>query len=395
MALRIENKKTLFACTAAHMMNHIHMFILPTLMPVFQRSFNLSYSQCAYLLASYFLGLAVLNPVAGIWAMNHSKKIIVVIGISSGGLLLLLLSAVNSYVILPWVLVLYGACLTLYHPAGTTILANSFDQTVRGKVMGIHSFGSNVGMIIGPILVGLFLRKSTYHVALWFFCILSLVVAAVAIWLIRDIKYVDKAVTTETSRLLHHELLYLIKKQKFSLALISYGFRDSIYWGLFIFLPLYLVHQFSVSEGAAAGALGLLPTVGLVATMTGGFVGDRLGRIQTITGVLMVVGLCFLSVLVSPSHRIVFYFLMLIATFGIFSTVPLFDAVIADITQVQFRSLAYGYFFGLGCLLGGLVIILGGALSDLFSPQIAFFVLGICSLICAGLVWGIRKTVPI
>lgn len=391
-----ENKGTLIACASAHMMNHIHMFILPALIPVFQRIFQLSYSQSSFLMASFFFGLAVLNPITGIWAAKHSKKIIVVVGVCAAGLMLLFISSVDSYEVLLFVLLVYGAFLAFYHTAGTTILANSFDESVRGKVMGIHSFGSNVGMILGPLVIGFFLKESTYQMALWFFCLLSLMIGGLAIWQIREVRNRPLIGNEGTDRLPHfRELLQMIRNQRFSLALISYGVRDGIYWGLFIFLPLYLVHQFRYSEGGAAGILGLLPSVGLLATISGGVVGDRLGRIHTMTASLVVVGLGLVAIPVIPPQEMVFYFLFLIVTFAIFATVPLFDATIADITAIHFRSVAYGYFFGLGCLLGGVVTVLGGVLSDLFSPGMAFPVLGICSFICAYLVWSVGKSKPI
>ena len=391
-----ENKGTLFACSSAHMMNHIHMFILPALIPVFQRIFQLSYSQCSFLLASFFFGLAVLNPIAGIWAMNHSKKLIVVVGICAGGLMLLFLSSVHSYGFLLFVLLIYGAFLTFYHPAGTTILANSFDENVRGKVMGIHSVGSSVGTILGPLLIGVFLKESTYQMALWFFCLLSLVVGALAVWLIKEVRNSSQVYNEGAPRVTHfNALLQLIRFPRFSLALIAYGVRDGVYWGLFIFLPLFLVNQFGYSEAGAAGMLALVPLVGLLATITGGVVGDRMGHIQTMAGSMVAGGLGFLSIPAIPSQEIVFFLLFLIVTFGVFATVPLFDAVIANITPVQFRSIAYGYFFGLGCLLGGVVTILGGILSDLFSPRMAFLVLGTCSFLCAYLVWRVKKSEPV
>jgi MFS transporter, FSR family, fosmidomycin resistance protein len=390
------NKGTLIACSSAHMMNHIHMFILPALIPVFQRIFHLSYSQVSFLLASFFFGLAVLNPVAGIWAANHSKKFIVAVGICGGGFMLLFLASVDSYEVLLFVLLVYGGFLTFYHPAGTTILANSFEERVRGRVMGVHSVGSSLGTILGPLLIGFFLKESTYQAALWFFSFLSMAIGGLAIWLIQEVRMSPLIPKENAPRLPHlRELLRLVREQRFSFALISYGLRDGVYWGLFIFLPLYLIHQFRYSEGGAAGMLALVPLVGLLATITGGVVGDRMGHIRTMTGSMAVVGSGFWLIPLIPSQEVVFYLMFLIVTFAIFATVPLFDAAIADITPAHLRSVAYGYFFGLGCFLGGVVTVLGGILSDLFSPRMAFWVLGAGSFLCAYLVWSVGNCKPL
>lgn len=392
----ISNKGTLYACASAHMMNHVQLLIMPALMPVFQRIFNLSYSQCSFLLASFFLGLAVLNPIAGIWAVNHSPKWIVVVGICSGGLMLLALSAAHSYALILFVLLVYGAFLSLYHPAGTTILANSFDEEVRGKVMGIHSASSSMGMILGPLLIGFFLKESTYQGALWFFSFLSLMVGGLGIWYIEEVRTDFSGNNGNMHQLPHsRQLLKLIQYPQFPSALTAYGFRDGIFWGLFIFLTFYLVHQLGYSEGGAAGMVAFVPLVGLLATIIGGVVGDRMGRIQTITGSMVIAGFGFLLIPVFPSREIFFFPVVLIITFAVFATIPLFDAVIADITPVKVRSIVYGYFFGLGFLLGGVFTILGGILSDLFSPRMAFLVLSACSFLCAYLTWRVKKSKPI
>ncbi len=389
------NKGILVACTSAHMMNHIHLFILPALMPVFQRIFHLSYSQCSLLLAVYFLGMAVLNPIAGIWSVNHSKRWTVAAGICAGGGMLLVLSSVRSYGMLFSVLLFYGAFLTLYHPAGTALLANSFPENMRGKVMGVHSAGSSVGMIVGPLLIGIFLKESTYDRALWFFGLFSFIVAGLAFWLLKEVSvglpaHNDKIQAGQRVR----EIQDMLRFPRFALALITYGIRDAIYWGIFIFLPLYLVHRFRYSEGGAAGMVSLVPLIGLVATITGGVIGDRFGRILTITAGMVVAGLGFLFIPVFPAQEILFYIVVVVATFAVFATVPLFDAAIADITPQRVWSVSYGYFFGLGAFLGGLVTILGGILSDLFSPQMAFLGLSAFSFLCACLAWRLKRGEP-
>ena len=384
--VKIDNISTLILCTASHMMSHIHLFVLPALMPLFKNLYHLSYSEIALILSVYFLLLAISTPISSVLAERYSIKIMIVVGMILAGMALFLLSFVNTLQNKIIVSGILGAGSAIYHPCGTTLLSNLYDQSVRGKVMGIHGVGSNLGVIVAPIILGICIKFNAYKLAMYLFAAMSITIG------IFDYFMLNNTVMSDGLKIKKKfVMLSMLKSKRNVFAYLAYGLRDATYCGLFIFVPLYLVNHYDYSAAFAASVLGILPIIGIGANVVGGVLGDSIGRLETIIIGLAVACGGFICVVYGGVHVYLFFLVMIFIAIGLFATFPLFDAVVADITPIEFRTFQYGNIFSLGAVLGGIIALMGGVISDLISPNIAFSILGIASFLCLLFIWLLKK----
>jgi FSR family fosmidomycin resistance protein-like MFS transporter len=359
-------KTPLLQCSLAHALNHSQILLIAALLPFFQALYDLSYLKTAGIMAFYLISYAVANPLAAVLVKKYSKKFLVFLGKLASGFSLTAMAASGGYVSLLLLQIPYGASGGLYHPSGTSILAESYDKKLRARVMGIHGFGSSMGMIAGPLIVGYFLTAHDHRAALYFFAALSLAMGGVFYATVAERPMERRAQ----------------RKGNMRWVTMAFAMRESVFWGIKAFIPLYAVaiHGFTISSAAAL--LALLPIVGLSANMLGGYLGDRFDRLRIAQGAvtftaLSLTGFYFLQ------DKALFQLLVAATALGIYMTLPLFDSIVADVSPEEGYVKAYGAMYGLGFFLGAAVTLGTGILSDILDPRGSFILMAAIMVLCS------------
>jgi FSR family fosmidomycin resistance protein-like MFS transporter len=366
-------------CTLAHAVNHTQILIIAALLPIFKEIYGLSYLGAEAIIAVYFLFYAILNPLTGVLFQGAPKKLIVAMGKVVSGGALGIMAMVQGHIPLVAAQALFGSSGGVYHPAGTAILAERYDREIRGRVMGVHGFGSSLGMILGPLLIAFFISRFDYRFALKVFAGVSVLFGLVFYYTVKDDGQREKGPGMRS----------LLRERRFRVVVVAFGLRESVFWGLKAFLPLYAVAVYSFSLPSAAALLAFLPVVGLFANLLGGFLADKYDRIRVTRGALMLTAVSLGGFYILPGEG-AFYLLVGLTALGIYMTLPTFDSILADITPEDGYVKAYGAMYGVGFFLGALIPLGLGLLSDYVEPRAGFLLLSGVMLLCYAVI-SMRK----
>jgi MFS transporter, Spinster family, sphingosine-1-phosphate transporter len=161
--------------------------------------------------------------------------------------------------------------------------------------------------------------------------------------------------------------------------------------GIAFWMPYYL-KQRPGTGGAPITVFGAIVVVaGFVATYLGGLAGDRLrprfpGAYLLVSGAAMLAGFpIFLAVLVAPFP--LSWVLIFLASFCLFFNTGPTNTVLANVTHPSLRAAGFALNIFVIHLLGDVISpVIVGVLSDKYSMEVGFLVVGIMFLV-AGFLW--------
>jgi len=277
-----------------------------------------------------------------------------------------------------------GGFASLYHPSGLSLISYTVRQ--RGKALGIHGVGGNLGLALAPLIGGFIASGYGWRMG---YLLFSLVGIALGIMSIRlklpsrqrpqDISLSDKEGGVGFREVaLFLSLIYMVQ--------ILIGL---IYRGSMVFLPSYLA-------GSVGGELwgteqivkgGLVATgallIGVVGQYLGGALSPRVGlerlwfiMLSAATPCLFLIGL--------TTNTVLILFAMAFA-FSHFSCQPVGNGLIAKYTTSRIRSRGYGLSFFLSTGIGSFASSLAGWLGERFGLSKIFIVLGTFAAMTSGL----------
>ncbi|TQM43571.1 MFS transporter [Pseudonocardia cypriaca] len=290
-----------------------------------------------------------------------------------------------------------GAVLPLSQP----LMLHSSTPRRRGLNMGLVQ-GSSAGLlggVLGPIVTVWIAESFGWRAAFYATVIPGLVMAALVLWLVRDLRVrhpatvaVDDEVGPEDTAsgwgavLRHRNIVVCLAIAVFFLT-----------WFLTTqtFTPLYLVEV----KGFGPGEVGfVLSGIGIAWVLWGALVpgiSDRIGRKPTMIGFSAVAAVSPLAIMVIDSPGLLFGALVLTYTgLGCFT---LFMATIpAETVPRAVMATALGLIMGVGEVVGGFVApALAGQLSDVFGLGAAMFVSAGAAVVVTLLSLALTETAPV
>ena len=365
--------RLLFAASLAHMHNHMAINFIIAVLPAFQVYLLLNYTKTELIAAVFFISYSISTLLSGILGLKHSKKLLVVAGQLLSFISLLALTEYQNYMLLLIIQVAFGAGCGTYHSPGTTLLVDSSPEGRVNTYLGIHGFASSLGMIISPLIVSFFLLHYGLENLILFFALLTVAVAGVYMAFIGQ----DRP---ENYRI--DDFFRYFRRSASRFLVVSYLLRDASFWGIMSFIPLYAFNVVGLSKASSAAIVALFPFTGLFANISAGYLGDRVGAEKVAAQCMVLASLSLLPIILFPSPEI-FYLTVIALGILLYSTIPLYDAIVAFHIPVHFRSPAYGVFQGIGFFSGGLFSLSAGIISDFVDVRF-FFVMLTATLFLSG-----------
>jgi MFS transporter, FSR family, fosmidomycin resistance protein len=146
---------TLVAVSAAHLVSHIYIMLLPVLLPLLKERLGVSFLEIGLALTAFNVVTGLTLAPMGFLVDRVGARPVLVTGLVCGGLVFLSLGLLTTY---PWLIavaVLAGLANCVYHPADYAILSN-LSENRMGRAFAVHTFaGFAGGAIAPPLLLGL------------------------------------------------------------------------------------------------------------------------------------------------------------------------------------------------------------------------------------------------
>jgi len=391
--LRQEDRQVVFIATSAHALIHAYMMIFPTVLvlmrndPVLQMK---GYFQLGMIGTVCYALFGIGAIPSGILADQYGSRRMLTICVFATALSSI--AAGFSFSIVPLVVSMgcLGAAASIYHPSGLSFISRKVEK--KGKAMGYHGVGGNVGLALGPVLSGAVAAVWGWRSAFMLFGGLGLMLG---LTVIRS-KGADEIVShqhgqkpvTQATRALMPIMLFLVYSTS-----VLYGL---CYRGSMMYLPKHFVSNihFALGDVAKAGFLvSIVILAGTVGQMMGGSLCDRLKRPEYAYLLVFVFSTPFFFSIWLLKDWTLFRISLVFAPF-FFAWQPIQNTLIARYAVQKAHGLSYGVNFLLIMGVGSVAASIGGYVTDQLSVAAVFAVLGFISMLSLLLVFFVLRQMP-
>jgi FSR family fosmidomycin resistance protein-like MFS transporter len=347
--------------SAGHAMHDTYTAFLPSLLPVFIANLSLSMTEVG-LLTVFMQGPSLLQPFIGYLADRVSLRTFVILAPAVTATMMSLLGVAQGYAVLALFLVVVGLSSASLHAVGPVMAGNLSGRSL-GRGMGFWMVGGELGRTLGPIVVVSAIRLLTLEGTPWLM-IGGLLTSAILYALLRD---VPGRPPNAGRGLPWRQALRGMGPLLVPVAgiLVARSFMVS---ALTTYLPTFLSEE-GADLWLAGASLSVLEAAGVVGALLGGSISDRLGRRLVL----------FISMLATPFLMFVFlaasgwlqFPLLLMMGFTALSVTPVVMALVQE-SSPENRALANGVYMALSFGLRSGVVVVMGALGDLFGLRLVF-----------------------
>jgi FSR family fosmidomycin resistance protein-like MFS transporter len=356
--------------SAAHGVHDTYTAFLPPLLPVFIANFAFSKTE-AGLLSVFLQAPSLFQPLIGHLADRVSLRYLVILAPAVSGAAMSLLGVAPGYAVLALLLIVAGLSSASLHSVGP-VMAGRLSGERLGRGMGLWMVGGELGRTLGPLVIVSALQVLMLQ-GTPVLMVAGLLMSGLLLVLLKDVAGRPPAASEvlpwrQALQSMGALLLPLVG------IVVARSFMVS---ALTTYLPTFLSE-----EGAglffAGASLSVLEGAGVVGALVGGSLSDRLGRRAVL----------FASMLATPLLMFAFLWvsgwlqvpLLLLMGFAALSVGPVIMALVQE-SSPESRALANGVYMALSFVIRSGVIVLVGAIGDLFSLRVAFTVSAVVTLL--------------
>ncbi|MFN2244118.1 MAG: MFS transporter [Anaerolineae bacterium] len=355
--------------SAGHAVHDTYTAFLPPLLPAFVESMSLSNTE-AGLLTVFNQAPSLMQPVIGYVADRVSLRYLVILTPAVSATAMSLLGIAPSYAVLAMLLLVTGLSSSVLH-AVAPVIAGRMSGTKLGRGMGFWMVGGELGRTLGPMIIAAYLAVWPDDLSHTPWLMFGGWLASVLLFVrLRDVEgrpsHTGQEIPWKNALRMMGPLLVPL-----SGIILVRAFMSA---ALTTYLPIFLA-----DEGAAlwmAGiSLSVLEVAGVAGALLGGSLSDRFGRRAVL----------FVSLLTTPFLMLLFlvasgwlrFPLLLVVGFTALSVTPVIMALVQE-SCPENRALANGTYMSLNFLLRSGVVVVVGAMGDLWGMRMAFV---ICALV--------------
>ena len=356
--------------SAGHAVHDTYTAFLAPLLPAFIANLSLSNTE-AGLLTVFMQGPSLLQPFIGHLADRVSLRYCVILAPAVTAVMMSLLGVAPSYAALAVFLMVVGMSSASIHAVGP-VMAGNLSGRRLGRGMGFWMVGGELGRTLGPIVIVTAVRFMTLRGTPWL--MIGGLLASAILYL--RLKGVSGRPLNEGRRLPWRQALQAMGPLLGPLVGIIVA-RSFMMSALTTYLPIFLSEE-GADLWLAGVSLSVLEAAGMVGALLGGTMSDRLGRRLVL----------FVSMLATPLFMFIFlvvdgwvqFPLLLVMGFTALSVTPAIMAL-AQESLPENRALANGVYMSLSFVLRSGVVVVLGALGDLFGLRLAFTASAVISLL--------------
>ena len=359
----------LFFCVG---LNYADRTALSSVIPPLREDLHITDAQIGWIASLFLWTYAIASPFVGNLGDKFSRTKIIKFSLIGWSIATVLTGLAHDFTTLLIFRIILGVAESFYLPAAVALLAAYHGPATRGKAMGLHMMGLNVGMIGGGSLAGLMAEHYGWRLGFWILGGLGLLLAAFSTMLLSDkaeaatSDYKPTQEPKPSSNVVREAWAYCLTVPTFYCILASAMAAGVASWIFLTWLPLFFAENYAMNL-AASGLLGValykMPV--FLGVGIGGWLSDKVaaknnrGRAM-IKGLSFIVSAPFLFIfLETPAFGIVAGALVIssaIRAIGLPSEHPL----ICEVIPPQYRATAVGIFNTCGSAAGGVGVLLAG-----------------------------------
>jgi len=326
------------------------------------------------LLTSVFLWVyAVLSPSAGYFADRFGRRWVIIGSVFVWSAVTWLTAHAHDFNQLLLARALMGVSEACYIPAALAIIADYHRGPTRSLATGLHMSGLYAGAALGG-LGGVLAEHFQWQSAFNLFGGIGVGYSILLMFMLREAPKPDEpsvAAGPPVEKInFNSALRYFSRSASFWALLAYFGLLSVAYWAIYGWLPTYMGQHFKLGQGAAGmSATAYIQVASFAGVLIGGVWADRWCR-RNLRGRIFVplIGFCFAgpalylssttgALVVAIAGLIVFG---LARGFADANNMP----ILCQIAPARYRATGYGVLNFVGCVMGGVMTYVAGALKD-------------------------------
>ncbi len=376
-----SNLSMMIAISTAHFVNDIPSLLLPALLPLVIVEFGLNYAEAGFAIVAFTSLMTVMQAFTGYMADRMNRIHLLSLGLTILGSAALFMSISTAFVHLLISQFLLGTGASFYHPIGYSLLSDAYEGYGRGKIFGIGSAAGDaaapVAFVSSGILTVIFGWRRVF--AIW-----GTVILIVALAFGLSIKDPKRERTHKNAK------GSLVRATSKLLPLIGImALMSACYWMVSAYTTTYLTNM-GLGIDSANLLAALMMMTGLVGTLIGGVLVDRLG--ERIVAFSFSASICALSASLLWVWATV-YSLSIVCLLGfpLLGIWPAFYMVIAKTTSLGNRASVYGTIFATAWGIGSLFPYISGTIADIFELQAIYIIVSTFALLATAMIYFVMK----
>jgi len=263
-------------------LNYMDRYVGAVVAPLVKKEFDLSDGQIGLLGSAFLLVYAVAAVPFGYWADRGIRRTVIGIGVTIWSVATLFTGFSRNFLQLFVSRAVLGIGEASYYPAGTSLMSDYFPKDQRGRVMSIWTAGSTLGIAVGFAGGGYIADKFGWRNAFFFAAVPGILFAILAFAMREPLRgSVEERgpAVKQTKDATLRTFLGLLRIPTLRATILSQTVLFFVLASNAFWLPTLLQRRFDVSlsqAGLISG--GVLVLGGLIGTLAGGWIADRLGR---------------------------------------------------------------------------------------------------------------------
>jgi MFS transporter, FSR family, fosmidomycin resistance protein len=341
--------KIIGAISFAHFLNDMMQSLILAIYPLLKGTFSLSFAQIGLITLTYQITASLLQPVIGSYTDKRPQAYSLAIGMSFTLVGLLTLAIAPNYAVLLIASALVGTGSSVFHPEASRV-ARLASGGQHGLSQSLFQVGGNAGSAFGPVLAAWLIIPHGQQTIAWFSLAALLaifILVQIAGWYqqaqlqqIQKRKSQSAAVPVFSNRKIAATLLVLM-----SLIFSKYFYLTS----LTSYYTFYLMSKFQLSAQAAQGPLFIFLFAVAAGTITGGPIGDRIGRKRVIWfSILGAAPFTLIMPHVDLHWTVILSFIIGFIIASAFSAILVFAQELIPGKTGMISGLFFGFAFGMG-----------------------------------------------
>ena len=377
MPTRLYPRLTLALLTGLNILNYIDRSVLWAVQPLVKDEFKVTDAQIGLLTTTFFWFYMCAAPFIGYLGDRYSRRHIVAVGIMIWSGFTFLTAITHTFNELMVRHILVGIGEASYASIAPTLVADLFPLERRGRMLAIFSaglpFGTAVGYLVGGIM------GQHFHDWRPPFLVAGIpgFILAVIFWFLPEpprgrTDVIDASAVRAT-------IPGLVRNPAFMSATLGLAMYTFAMGGLQVWIPTFLTRVRTLSKAEATTIFGAITCFnGIVATLIGGWIGDRLlkryaGAYYSFSGVAMLVSVPLMIMAIYMTGKVMFPAMFVAEFFLLINTAPV-NAALVNSVGPSIRATAMAVNIFLIHLLGDAFSpILIGKISDMSSLQKGFW----------------------
>ena len=350
-----------------HMFIEIHFLTQVALIPIFMLEFGLTILEASLVASVPSLIQLIINVPLGVLVDRFNVKFFLFTGLLIAGTSAFLISQTNSF----WVLILGVSVLRIstpiYHISGLSMIGRIEKPERMSRSIGFHNAFGSLGSAIGVISLAIFISTLGWR---WVYLFWAFPILAWGFVILGSSQLgaepVEKRGLLKRDGFSKWQLVFF---SGFLTFLVAIGLREVGITGTLTFLTTYLKNAMGLPEATAILIFGLGPIMGIIGSLSGGFIGEMIGAKRALSVTILGCAISLFGLMLSSQLYLLILIYLIFAMLSFSAYVPM-NTIVAGITSPTEMGIGFSaYFFTEGLIISITPIILASiiGLTDIWQ----------------------------